>query len=352
MWRVSDLSAVFGTFSQNERFCCVVFFTTVPFPVIWTGFRTAKLKANKRFCSCHWGCTCTRIYDFSTVQDELQREVFQQMLSWRGDGLLSCDAKWFCVGLYVSVKSFVRQSTKLYLKQRNHVGTRFKDRNFACGLNVPETLCLFYWGDIVSHWRLKLEVQSSACPIRQSSFQFAHSFKKNHMSAQCLYFWYHFVVRNSALCMSRDFLLLLIPEVYAQNNTAANGNFEVPVVCVCARKGPVHTGRKAQNAGRWNFLLWMGVFTLDASNINGFARNFACPRSVWIGPVQNVRKRKKSSLCVCWRGRSRFYRYGWMLLKMLWFRFQKSVRWGEAHFQVCVFCAPASTCVTCENKTA
>ena len=47
---------------------------------------------------------------------------------------------------------------------------------------------------------------------------------------------------------------------------------------------PIHTGLARANASKWNLLLWMGVFTLHASNIKGFAFEFACVCPVWVGP--------------------------------------------------------------------
>ncbi len=49
--------------------------------------------------------------------------------------------------------------------------------------------------------------------------------------------------------------------------------------------GPIHTGRTRRKASKWNLLLWMRASTLDASNIKGFAFEFACSRPVWIGPT-------------------------------------------------------------------
>ena len=45
---------------------------------------------------------------------------------------------------------------------------------------------------------------------------------------------------------------------------------------------PVWTGPKGAgaNAGKWNQLLWMGVFTQDASKRKWFMRKFACSRPV------------------------------------------------------------------------
>ncbi len=42
------------------------------------------------------------------------------------------------------------------------------------------------------------------------------------------------------------------------------------------------TRDKTRNASKWDLCGWMGVFTLHASNIKGFAFEFAGARSVWI----------------------------------------------------------------------
>ncbi len=45
---------------------------------------------------------------------------------------------------------------------------------------------------------------------------------------------------------------------------------------------PYRTRNATQS--KWNLCAWMGVFTLHASNIKGFAFEFARARPVWIGP--------------------------------------------------------------------
>ena len=45
--------------------------------------------------------------------------------------------------------------------------------------------------------------------------------------------------------------------------------------------GPIYTGRAGANANKSNLLLWMGVFTPDASSIK-----FTCLCPVWIGPQE------------------------------------------------------------------
>ena len=46
-----------------------------------------------------------------------------------------------------------------------------------------------------------------------------------------------------------------------------------------------HTRKRNTTCTRkWNLLLRMGVFTLDASDIKGIGRKFACSRPAWIGP--------------------------------------------------------------------
>ncbi len=49
---------------------------------------------------------------------------------------------------------------------------------------------------------------------------------------------------------------------------------------------------RTRNASKWDLLIWMGVSTLHASNIKGFAFEFARARPVWIGPKIYDAKRK------------------------------------------------------------
>ena len=44
------------------------------------------------------------------------------------------------------------------------------------------------------------------------------------------------------------------------------------------------SGCTGTNASKWDLLFQMEVFTLDASNIKGIARKFACSHLVWIRP--------------------------------------------------------------------
>ncbi len=48
--------------------------------------------------------------------------------------------------------------------------------------------------------------------------------------------------------------------------------------------GLIYTGCADTNASKWNLLLWMGVSTLNASNMKWIAFKFACSRLVRIGP--------------------------------------------------------------------
>ena len=43
----------------------------------------------------------------------------------------------------------------------------------------------------------------------------------------------------------------------------------------------------------------MGVFTLDASNINGIAHKFACSRPMWIGPMDSWHLSRDGVLADC-----------------------------------------------------
>ncbi len=56
--------------------------------------------------------------------------------------------------------------------------------------------------------------------------------------------------------------------------------------------GLIHTGR----ASKWDLLMWMGVSTLHASNIKGFAFEFVGAGPVWMRPKGSGKCRVKKPL--------------------------------------------------------
>ena len=66
--------------------------------------------------------------------------------------------------------------------------------------------------------------------------------------------------------------------------------------CSRVRPNPHRTHDATQS--KWDLLMWMGVFTLHASNIKGFALEFAPVRPVWLGPQLN-RRLQNMCMCVC-----------------------------------------------------